>query len=104
MDKHVLLATIKSRLAPVFGNRLQGIVLYGSEARDESTPGSDVDVLVLLTGPIGLACDLQMIVRALYPLQREMLRPIHALPVNAASFEAGEFALYRRARAEGVLA
>jgi len=54
LDTSTLLARIKSRLHAVYGDRLRGVVLYGSEARGEATPDSDVDILVLLTGPVAL--------------------------------------------------
>ena len=54
-QKTMLLARIKSCLQAVYGDRLRGVVLYGSEARGEATPDSDVDILVLLTGPVALA-------------------------------------------------
>jgi len=41
--------TVAERLRDVFGERLERIVLYGSYARGEQTPGSDVDLLVLVT-------------------------------------------------------
>jgi hypothetical protein len=43
------------------------------------------------------------IVNALYPLQLQIDRPIHVLPVRADSFEAGKFALYRNAKREGAI-
>jgi predicted nucleotidyltransferase len=44
-------------------------VLYGSEARGTAHPDSDVDLLVLLRGPVSLGKDLKTIIDALYPLQ-----------------------------------
>ena len=58
LDTSTLLAHIKSRLQAVYGDRLRGVVLYGSEARGEATPDSDVDILVLLTGPVALGREL----------------------------------------------
>ena len=52
--------------------------------------------MVLLDGPVKLGEDLRRIVDALYPLQLEIERPIHALPVAMASFEAGEYAVNRQ--------
>jgi predicted nucleotidyltransferase len=90
-------------LAGAFGSRLQGVVLYGSEARSAATPDSDADILVLLGGPVALGRDLKTTIDALYPLLLELERPIHALPVDAAEYTEGEFSLYRNARREGVL-
>ena len=94
---------IRTLLVEAFGDRLQGIVLYGSEARGTADPDSDADLLVLLAGPVSLGKDLRMIIDALYPLQLELECPIHALPVDAKGYAEGGFSLYRNALREGVL-
>jgi predicted nucleotidyltransferase len=104
VDQITLLNRIKTLLEPAFGSRLRGVVLYGSEALGEATPDSDIDVLVLLPGPIALGRDLRTIIHALYSLQLEVERPPHAMPVDVEVYEAGEFALYRNAKKEGIFA
>ena len=104
MDSPTLLAEIKARLATVFGDRLRGVVLYGSEARGTAQPDSDIDVLVLLEGPIDYGVELRSIIRALYDLVLSLERPIDAKPVDVAAYEAGRYPLYRYARAEGLTA
>ena len=96
-------ARIHALLDDAFGDRLQGVVLYGSEARGTADSDSDADLFVLLRGPIALGKDLKTIIDALYPLQFEVERPIHALPVEATAYAEGESSLYRNARKEGVL-
>jgi uncharacterized protein len=93
---------IRSRLEAAFQERLHGVVLFGSQARADSGQDSDLDLIVLLEGPVRLGKDLESIVRALYPLQLEIDVPIHALPVAEASFEAGQYGIYRSAKREGV--
>lgn len=97
-----LLKRIRDRLQTAYPGRFEGLVLYGSAAREEASPESDIDLLVLLKGPVALGKDLEKIIDALYPLQLEVLRPIHASPVDVQVFEAGEFALYRNAKREGI--
>lgn len=43
-----LLAEVKRGLEPLYGDRLEGVYLFGSHARGEADAGSDVDVLIVL--------------------------------------------------------
>lgn len=86
----------------MYGNRLKRVILYGSEAMGNAAPDSDIDLLVLLEGTVSLGKETETIVKALYPLQLEILRPIHAIPVNVKTYDAGEFALFRNAKKEGI--
>ena len=38
-------------LSRLYGSRLKGVILYGSMARGGASPGSDIDLLVLLSPP-----------------------------------------------------
>ena len=104
MDPHELLVRIRAPLDEAFGPRLRGVVLYGSEARGQSDPDSDIDVLVLLDTPFDFSKDLTACIDALYPLVLEIERPIDVMPVEQSVYDAQEFALYRNARREGMLA
>jgi uncharacterized protein len=104
MDRQTLLGEIRQRLLAVHGRRLQGVVLYGSEARGEARPDSDIDVLVLLERPIDYARDLRANIDALYDLVLALERPISAKPVDIDAYEAAAYPLYRSAKAEGVRA
>ena len=102
LDTRTLLRRIKSRLQAVYGDRLRGVVLYGSEARGEATPDSDVDILVLLAGSVALGRDLHTIIEALYPLQLEIDRVLEAFPVDEAEYLRGDYAWYRNAQKDGL--
>ena len=99
---HKIRKEIRARLEAAFPDRLQGVLLFGSEAQNEAREDSDLDLMVLLEGPVRLGRDLETIVRALYPLQLELDALIHAIPVSGDSFEAGDYGLYRNAKREGV--
>ncbi|MEW6267310.1 MAG: nucleotidyltransferase domain-containing protein [Thermodesulfobacteriota bacterium] len=103
MDRDAFLRRVKELLSEAFGDRLQGVVLYGSEARGEAQPDSDIDVIVLLRGPVNEVADTRNVIRTLYSLQPEVgFRPIDAYPVDVREYEAGLWAVYRNARQEGV--
>ncbi|MEI6426784.1 MAG: nucleotidyltransferase domain-containing protein [Pseudanabaena sp. ELA607] len=43
---------LKLGLKELYGDRLAYITLYGSQARNEATPDSDIDILVVLHGKV----------------------------------------------------
>ena len=47
-----ILAELRSRLEGLYGDRLVKLVLYGSQARGDAESDSDIDVLVVLKGPV----------------------------------------------------
>ncbi len=52
MDRDELLRRIKSALADAFGDRFHSVILYGSEARGDPDPDSDIDLLVVLESQV----------------------------------------------------
>ena len=47
-----ILAELRRRFDALYGERLLRMVLYGSQARGDAEPGSDIDVLVVLAGHV----------------------------------------------------
>ncbi|MEO1299350.1 MAG: nucleotidyltransferase domain-containing protein [Cyanobacteria bacterium J06636_16] len=47
----IILRKIKDHLNHLYKDRLQAIILYGSQAREDSHKDSDIDILVVLSGP-----------------------------------------------------
>lgn len=92
----------KEVLSRYYGSRLKGVILYGSMARGEADPASDIDLLVLLSAPFDYFAELRQIVDLLYPIQLESEQLISAKPALASDYEVGTLSLYRNARRDGV--
>lgn len=103
MDKtNQIIQKCKEVLAKQYGKRLKGVILYGSIARKESTPASDIDLLALLDSPFDYFVELRQLVDILYPTQLESEQLISAKPVLYKDFEMGTVSLYRNAQREGI--
>jgi len=94
----------KKSLTDYYGAQFKGLILYGSVARDQASPASDIDLLVLLSRPFNYFDELREIIELLYPIQLESDRLISAKPALLDDFERGIIQLYRSAKREGVAA
>jgi predicted nucleotidyltransferase len=86
----------RTELAQIYGNRLVKVILYGSHARGEAHPESDVDVLFVLQGDFSFTDELkrtnplvsQILLKhhellALLPMAASRLHdPLHPLMIN----------------------
>ena len=92
----------RESLESYYGSQLMGVILYGSVARNQASPASDIDLLVLLNPPFDYFAELRRIVELLYPIQVESERLISAQPAAYDEFEKGSLQLYRNAKRDGV--
>lgn len=97
-----VLRQCKAILQRHYQSRFQGLVVYGSVARRQATPESDIDLLVLLSPPFDYFRELRTIVELLYPVQLECAQLISAKPAALDDFERGVVMLYRHAQREGI--
>ncbi|MBI5059970.1 nucleotidyltransferase domain-containing protein [candidate division KSB1 bacterium] len=56
-----ILAELKARLVDLYGERLSRVILYGSQARGDAEPDSDIDVLVVLKGTVEFGTELRWV-------------------------------------------
>ncbi len=85
-----------------YPDRLAGVVLYGSVARGEDGPESDIDLLALIEGEYGLWEEIKRLVDVLYDLQLESGRLISAKPARAEDYRRGATMFYRNVAEEGI--
>ena len=49
---NTLLQEARKLLGKVYENRLSKVILFGSQARGDSSPVSDIDLMIVLEGPV----------------------------------------------------
>jgi predicted nucleotidyltransferase len=92
----------KAILKEHYGSQFQGLIVYGSYARNQATDLSDLDLLVLLNQPFDYFQELRNITELLYPLQLESEYLISAKPADVNDYYNGALQLYRNVLREGV--
>lgn len=102
-DLQATLIKCQHLLSQHYGERLKSLIVFGSAVRNELTPTSDIDLLILLASPINYFQELRAIVDLLYPLQLEAPYWISAKPADATEFEQGVSHFYRNILREGLV-
>jgi predicted nucleotidyltransferase len=97
-----LLGHLGSKLEELFGERYQGLVLYGSYARGEVDDGSGVDLLLLLEGGVDLVRELLRAQEVKWPLALEAGYTVSLVPVSVEDYERSQKPLLWNARREGI--
>jgi predicted nucleotidyltransferase len=82
-----LLAGLRAALDALYGERLDRLVLYGSQARGDTHAESDVDVLVVLDGPVQPGREIRRVRRVRTSLGLKHERALSLLPVSASEYQ-----------------
>ncbi|MFC7334414.1 nucleotidyltransferase domain-containing protein [Rhodocista pekingensis] len=81
MDARIrpILDELKAGLVELYGDRLDRVILYGSQARGDARPDSDIDVLVVLRGAFDRAAEQRQLARLAVPIElrdRVIISPV----------------------------
>ena len=101
-DTERLLRELKRRLRTLYGERLADVVLFGSVARGEDTPHSDVDVLVVLHGPVDRYAENGRLADVVLDFISRYRQPLSPVVMDEATFLSGDWPLLRNVREEGI--
>ncbi|HEV2854134.1 MAG TPA: nucleotidyltransferase domain-containing protein [Thermoanaerobaculia bacterium] len=93
---------LEKGLRELYGERFRGLLLYGSYARGTAWEGSDVDLLLLLRGPVNPIQEILRLEPVKWPLSLDANLVLSVMPVDAAAFERGENMFLRVVRKEAV--
>jgi predicted nucleotidyltransferase len=84
------------------GDRFAGLWLYGSQARGDAGPESDIDLILLLRGMERPGQEIDRILDLLTELNLKYQVLISVLPLEAGAFEQAQGAFWRNVRREGI--
>ena len=104
MDARIsqIVRELRQRLRGTYGTRLKRVVVYGSQARGDSDAGSDIDVLVVLSGPVNPADEVARTIDDVAGVSLAHDAVLSCVFVSQDDFEQGDSPLLRNARREGV--
>ena len=98
-----ILDPVREYLQQEYQDRLDRIILFGSQARGEATPESDIDILIVLQGPVDASVELQHTSQfiAQFCLEHNLL--VARLFLPRSRFETENSPLLRNIRQEGIV-
>jgi uncharacterized protein len=96
-----ILRTFRDGLEELYGERLRGVYVYGSYARGDARPGSDLDVLLILDRIDSYSEEIDRTGEITSDLSLEYDIAISRAFVTQEDWVAGEMPLVRNVRREG---
>lgn len=97
-----VLAELHTRLEKLYGERLVRLVLFGSQARGDARPDSDIDVMVVLRGEVNVETERRRVLPITAELSLEYNVVILCVYVSERRYDQEQSPLLRNARTEGV--
>lgn len=97
-------AKARRSLEKLYGPRLRGVYLYGSAARDELTPESDIDLAIILDAINDRSAEHRRVSRLGADLSLEFGTVVLFFFAEESDFTAGRFAIHRAIKDEGIAA
>ena len=97
-----IVAELRERLEELYGDRLERVILFGSQARGDATPESDVDVLVVLRGEVSPVEEIRRTGGMVSELSLEHDTDVAVMFISAERLHAGQSPFVLNVRREGV--
>ncbi|MBD2149476.1 nucleotidyltransferase domain-containing protein [Pseudanabaena sp. FACHB-1277] len=98
----ILLKELKASLVNLYGDRLFAMILFGSQARGEATPDSDIDVMAVLNDPVNVAEEIYRMSDIRYRFLNDYGELVSIIPTNKSKFLASTSSLIRVVKREGI--
>lgn len=98
-----MLGDLRQRFEQVYGDQLQRMILFGSQARGDAEADSDVDVMVVLEGDIRAAEEIERTGGIISDLSLRFNTVLSCLFISAERFESERSPLLLNVQREGVI-
>jgi predicted nucleotidyltransferase len=97
-----ILAELRCRFETLYGERLVQMILFGSQARGDAEPGSDIDVLVVLKDPVRAGEEIDRTIDLVADLSLQYNEVISCAFIGEDRFKHRHGPLLRNVRREGI--
>ena len=98
-----ILDQLHYRFEAIYGDRLSNMLLYGSQARGDADPESDIDVLVVLKGEVSPCDEIEITIKDVAGISLENDVVVSCVFVSEEQFENEHSPLLMNARREGMV-
>jgi len=98
----ILLNELKARLVELYGQRLFSLILFGSQARGEATPDSDIDVMAVLNEPVNPVEEIKRTSDLRWDFMDRYGELVSIIPTAKSEFLASEISFFRVVKREGI--
>lgn len=93
---------LKTGLKELYGDRLVKLILFGSHARGEANPDSDIDLLAVLKSPVSQFQEILNMSELRVKMLLEQDELVSIIPMSEEDFHTRNVALLRNIRKEGI--
>lgn len=97
-----VLRQLEAGLRDLYGGRFRGLLLYGSYARGTAWEGSDVDLLLLLRGPVKLGKEILATESIVGRLSLDSGLVLSVMPADFEFYQRGESIFLSTVRDEAI--
>jgi predicted nucleotidyltransferase len=98
------LEEVKKSLQKIYGEKLKGIILYGSYARGDATEDSDIDIIVLLGEIRDFDAELDTLFEVIGQVDFKYDTLISVLPLEEKQYLTRRMPVILNAKREGITA
>ena len=97
-----ILNELKRELRSLYGDRLVKLILFGSHARGEANPDSDIDLLAVLKSPVSQVQEISYMSELCVKILLDYNELVSIIPMSEDRFNAKTVSLLRNIQREGI--